>query len=1123
MAFLVLLSSSVRSGTNAGRANAFPVFGGASTTALPRRAFGVGVVHASSAPTTAAATAAASAGRFATAMTSGTGRFASATSSVGSSTRLLSTVETNNSATVARNTIVEHPSFEIIQTDVVVEYGASAILYRHTKSGAELLSLSTEDDNKCFGITFRTPPRDSTGVPHILEHSVLCGSRKYTTKDPFVQLLQGSLQTFLNAFTYPDRTCYVVASQNTKDFYNLIHVYSDAVFHPRAVRDPMVHAQEGWHLELENVDDPLTYKGVVYNEMKGVYSSPDSLLQREAQQSIFPDNAYGVDSGGDPAVIPDLTFEDFADFHSKYYHPANSRIFFAGDDDVLTRLEIMDEYLADFDPSPESAPGSKIAWQKKRYVAPVSVRHPYPVSDKGEGGEEDTHLTMTNWLLNDRPMSTMEEITLTVLDHLLTGTTSSILRKTLMESGLGDAVTGGGLSDELMQATFSMGLKGVKPENVNKVEELVVDTLRKVAEEGFDDDAISASMNTIEFQLREFNTGSFPKGLSLMLGSMSKWVYDQNPTEALKFEEPLAELKARIAKDGSKVFQTMIREFLLENSHRTTIEMFPSKSLEEEQLNEEKARLAKIKASLDEEGLQKIIDTTAKLKSLQAAEDSPEARATIPSLDLSDLKREVTEYPIAVTEDMSGTGVTVVRHELGSTSGIAYASLAVDVSGLSLEDVPLLPLFTRIMMETGAGEYDSVALSRRIGMHTGGVSVSSLIAGVNQEGAAEDAVTTGEHFFTKITITGKATSDKTDELFSIFDLILREAKLDSQAKIIEMLREAKSDKESTVQGSGHSIANARIRSRYSVIGYINEKMSGVSSLDTVKALLVQAKNDFPSLLARLEKIRNTILEQSTCRDGMILDLTGDIAVFEKIESSVENFLTKLPGDGKGTKLQNFYSVPHPWAEQAKAEMTVTAPLVDEGFVVPTQVSYVGKGGRLYDVGESVSGSTSVISKFLGTGYMWDNVRVIGGAYGGFCQFQPRDGIFSFLSYRDPNLASTIDVYDGASQALLASAKDMETDPDALATAIIGAIGDMDGALSPNQKGSLQFKRWLTRESPEQRQKFRDEVLNTKPSDFKEFAERLMALKDPSSAVVSSKAAFEDASKTGKVFTLKEIM
>jgi len=1034
---------------------------------------------------------------------------------------LSSTVEATESAVASVS--IEHPSFEIVSTDVISEYGADCTLYRHKKSGAELLSVSTDDDNKCFGITFRTPPQDSTGVPHILEHSVLCGSRKYKTKDPFVQLLQGSLQTFLNAFTYPDRTCYVVASQNTKDFYNLINVYADAVFHPRAISDPMVHAQEGWHLELENVEEPLTYKGVVYNEMKGVYSSPDSLLQREAQQSIFPDNAYGVDSGGDPVDIPNLSFEQFAEFHAKFYHPANSRIFFAGDDDVAKRLNIMDEYLNDFDASPESKPGSTIQWQKKNYKEPKKVRHPYPVSDKGDDAEPDTHLTMVNWLMNDEVMTPMEEITVTVLDHLLMGTTSSILRKTLMESGLGDAITGGGLSDELLQATFSVGLKGVKPDNVDKVEELVVEILKKVAEEGFTDDAIASSMNTIEFQMREFNTGSFPKGLSLMLGSMQQWIYDRNPTEALKFEEPLAELKDSIAKDGSKIFQDMIKDFLLENSHRTTVEMFPSKTLEEEQLKDEKDRLAKIKESMKAEDLQSIIDKTAQLKKLQASEDSPEARATIPSLDLSDLKREVTEYPIEVTENESNTGVTVVRHELGSTSGIAYANLAVDLSGISLEDVPLLPLLTRIMMETGAGEYDSVALSRRIGTHTGGVSVSSMISGVNQEGVEEGTVTSGEHFVSKLLISGKSTSDKTDELFSIFNLILKEANLDSQSKIIEMLREAKTGKESSIQGSGHATANSRIGSRYSVIGYLNEKMSGISSLDTVKALLDQAENDFPTLLARLENMRSTIVDQSTCRDGMILDITGDAQVFEKIKSSTDNFLINLPGDSDGSKLQNFYSEAHPWAVAAKKEMAAAAPLEDEGFIVPTQVSYVGKGGRLYDVAEKVSGSTSVISKFLGTGYMWDNVRVMGGAYGGFCLFNDRNGVFSFLSYRDPNLDKTIDVYDGAADALLASAKDMETDTDALATAIIGAIGDMDGALSPDQKGSLQFKRWLARESPEQRQRYRDEVLNTKASDFKDFAERLKSLKEPSSAVVSSKAAFEDAAKAGKEFNLKEIM
>ena len=1013
---------------------------------------------------------------------------------------------------------VTHPAFEVIKRDVVKEYGAYCSLYRHKKSGAELLSVSTDDDNKVFGITFRTPPEDSTGVPHILEHSVLCGSRKYKTKDPFVHLLKGSLQTFLNAFTYPDRTCYVVASQNEKDFYNLINVYADAVFHPRAISDPMVHAQEGWHLELEDKDQPLTYKGVVYNEMKGVYSSPDSLLNRASQRSIFPDNTYAVDSGGDPRVIPELSYEQFVDFHRKYYHPSNARIYFSGDDDVYNRLEIADSYLKDFDESPISKETSKIEWQPKKFTEPKREVHPYPAG----ADQPETHSLMVNWLLNDRPLTAYEELTLGVLDHLMMGTTSSILRKTLMESGLGDAITGGGLSDELLQATFSIGLKGVQPDKVEEVEKLILDTLESVAKNGFTEDDIASSLNTIEFQMREFNTGSFPKGLSFMLGSMSKWLYEGSPTEALKFEEPLAELKAKIAESGSKVFQDMVKELLTENTHRTVVELKPSKTLEEEIIQDEKARLEQIKSKLTESELEEIIGKTSELKALQASEDPPEATATIPSLQLEDLKREATEYPITVTKDEKGTGITVVRHELGSTSGIAYANLAVDLSRLSLDDVPLLPIFTRLLTEAGAGDYDSVALSRRIGTHTGGVGASVLNTAVHPEGVAENVVTAGENIQTKLMIQGKATTENVDELFSIYKLILTEAKLDSQSKVIEMLKETRSRLESRIQGAGHSIANSRIGSRYRVVAYIEEIKGGITYLNTVKELLKQAENDWPSLLARFEKIRETLLDPSICRSGMLLDITGDKDVLDSIQPSVEKFLNDLPGDSAGEKFPEATKSIHPWVAEARARMAKESAVKDEGFVVPTQVSYVGKGGMLYDEGEEIPGSAAVVSRFLRTGYLWDYVRVIGGAYGGFCTFSPFSGLFSFLSYRDPNLDKTLDVYDAAADALFEAADAMEKDPSILETAIIGTIGDLDGALSPDQKGYTAFQRWLINESPEYRQKYRDEILNTKPEDFREFAERLKKLKNPSIAVVSSKAKFEEAAQAGKKMELIEV-
>jgi Zn-dependent M16 (insulinase) family peptidase len=521
--------------------------------------------------------------------------------------------------------------------------------------------------------------------------------------------------------------------------------------------------------------------------------------------------------------------------------------------------------------------------------------------------------------------------------------------------------------------------------------------------------------------------------------------------------------------------------------------------------------------------LDEVIRKTLELKKLQAADDPPEAKATIPSLELEDLKREVTEYPMAVTENEKNTGVTVIRHELTSTSGIAYVNFGVDLSVLSLEDLALLPLFGRILKEAGAGDYDDVQLSRAIGTHTGGIGVSVVTSPVTREGVDESVVTDGNRMVTKLVFKGKATSEKVDKLFEIYNLILNDAKLDSQSKVIEMLKETRSRLEASIQGSGHSFCNTRMRARYSVPGYIDEKMGGISYLASVKHLLKQAEEDWPSLLARLENIRNTILDERTVRDGMFLDVTGDKKVLESVEPSIEEFLNNLPGDKDGDKLPDFYREDHPWVAQALKEMKEMAPLMDEGFIVPTQVSYVGKSGKIFQEGESVSGAAAVVSRFLRTGYLWDHVRVIGGAYGGFCMFSPSSGYFSYLSYRDPNLSKTLDVYDATAGALMAAADELEKDPEALATAIIGAVGDLDGALSPDQKGWTSFERWLVKESPEYRQKYRDEILNTTPDDFRAFAERLRSMKKPSVAVISSKAAFEAAAKEGKVMTLTEVV
>jgi len=989
---------------------------------------------------------------------------------------MAASASTAQASAVCSDPPATHSSFDIVRNEMVDEFGVRAVMYKHKKSGAEVLSIEAPDENKVFGITFRTPPKDSTGVPHILEHSVLCGSRKYRTKEPFVELLKGSLQTFLNAFTYPDRTCYPVASCNQKDFYNLINVYLDAVLHPRAIRDELVLQQEGWHLELDSPDQPLTYKGVVYNEMKGVYSSPESRLARAAQQALFTDNTYGVDSGGDPLRIPDLTFSDFKAFHSEFYHPSNSRIFFYGDDPVPKRLELLDSYLSEFN---AITPDSKIGIQERRKIQKRVVEK-FPAA---EGEQAEKHMVQVNWLLNEKPFTPKEQLALSVLDHLLLGTPSSTLRKALTDSGLGSAVIGGGLSDELSQATFSVGLKGVKPEDVAAVEQLVTKTLEKIQAEGVEESAVEASLNSIEFQLREFNTGSFPRGLSFMLGAMSAWIYDRDPMSNLRFEEPLASLKADLA-EGKPVFTDLLTSLIINNDHKVTVEMIPDTELEQKQVAEEESRLASIKESMSSSEIDEVIEMTRRLQEAQAAHDSAEDLATIPALAISDLPKAAPELPNDVS---TMQGVTVLRHEVPS-NGIIYADVGLDLSQLPAADLPLVNLFARCLLETGTTEEDEVSLSRRIGSRTGGVTTSTL-TGVRVP--ADDTVATGDDMVHRLFIRGKAVAGRADDLFGVVNDVLTSCRLDNKKRIIEMLKESQARMEASLVSAGHAFAATRLSAAHTTAGRLLEQTGGVESLAALKALLAMAESDWPVVQARLEAIRAQLLTKSS----LLVNLSGDAATLKAVDPALEGFLSGLPKDGDvpASKLANW-----------KADLPVM-PTGNEGFYLPTQVNYVGHGGRLYSPGEQVSGSTSVVSRWLRNGYLWDTVRVIGGAYGGFCRFSPLTGSFSYLSYRDPNLVKTIENYDGAADFL----QTHDLSSEALSQAIIGTVGDLDAPLSPDQKGWEAMRRHLVGETAEQRQEWRKQVLATTANDFKEFGDRLKGMKTQS-VVFGSKKAIEDA-------------
>ncbi|WP_054651912.1 insulinase family protein, partial [Salidesulfovibrio brasiliensis] len=660
--------------------------------------------------------------------------------------------------------------FEKIREERIEELGSVAQVWRHKKTAGRVLSMINNDENKVFGISFRTPPEDSTGIAHILEHSVLCGSRKYPVKEPFVELLKGSLQTFLNAMTFPDKTCYPVASANLADFYNLVDVYLDAAFFP--LLDENRLKQEGWHYELDDPEGRMTYKGVVYNEMKGAYSSPDSLLYEYSQQSLFPDNTYGLDSGGDPFVIPDLTWEQFSEFHRTHYHPSNAYAFFYGDDDPEKRLEILDEYFNQFEPlSPEF---SQVPLQP-RFEKAREVRKTFPAS----AGNTKCMFTV-NWLLAETADANLN-LALHILEHILTGLPSSPLRKALMDSGLGEDLAGVGLEADIRQMFFSVGLKGVHSANAIKIESLIHDTLVGLVKNGIDPKDVEAAINSVEFDLRENNTGSYPRGLSLMFQTLSTWLYDDekgnpgDPLLLLPFEEPLRNIKAWVA-EGENIFEELISRLLLHNPHRTTVLLEPDENLGKELTKKERGRLAEAKAAMSDEDLKRVIEETAELRRLQEEPDDPEALASIPRLQVADLPEKNTPIP---AETVETGGVQCHYHDL-HTSGIAYFDLAFDLSGVPDELLHLVPLLGRTLVEAGTKKRDYVDLSQWIARTTGGISPQVLCQPVL--GSPEAAA--------RLIVRVKATGDKLDETADILKEILTEARLDDRTRLRQMVSES---------------------------------------------------------------------------------------------------------------------------------------------------------------------------------------------------------------------------------------------------------------------------------------------------------------------------------------------
>lgn len=955
--------------------------------------------------------------------------------------------------------------FELLREQDIPEINTKARLYRHVKTGAQLLSLINDDENKVFGIAFATPPYDSTGLPHILEHSVLCGSRKYPLKEPFIELAKGSLNTFLNAFTYPDRTVYPVASQNVKDFYNLIDVYLDAVFYPLLTRWTLM--QEGWHYELEDKSQPLQFRGVVFNEMKGAYSSPESVLGRTIQMTLLPDTPYGVDSGGDPAVIPNLTHEALVAFHRKYYHPSNARILFYGDDDPEERLRYMNEWLSAFD----AAPIDVHIPTQPRFAQPRRIVERY---DAGEDESSKRGMVSVNWLLAE-PSDPELLLSLHVLAHMLVGTPASPLRKALIDSGLGENLTPSGLEDDLREAYFSVGLKGVDPADADKVETLILNTLRDLAEHGFDPEQVEASMNTIEFRLREANFGSFPRGIVYLVSALRTWTYGGDPLAMLAFEAPLNALKQKLAQQGQAVFTDLIRRFFLENPHRTTVILLPDANVRAEREAAERARLDAARATMSDADLERIIEETRILKEKQLTPDPPEVLARLPSLKISDLDPKIRTIP---TEASTHDGATVLYHDL-FTNGIVYLDLAFDMRTVPPEDVPYLGLIGRALLQMGTEKEDFVKLLQRIGRKTGGIAHATLntLARQTREPVA------------RFVLRAKSTVRQFDDLLEILRDVLLTAKLDNRERFKQIVLENKASLESALVPSGHAFVASRLRAAFNVADWLNEQIGGISQLFFLRELAEQIDRDWEAVLAKLCAVRDALVS----RAGLVANVTLDARNWESLQPKLTQFLSALPAGARPL-----------------AAWSTNGARNNEGLSIPAQVNYVGKGADLYALGFTLSGRWLPVHNWLRTGYLWERVRMQGGAYGAFCTFDPRSGMFAFLSYRDPNLSETIKAYDAVGDYLRGHAPDNQE----VTRTIIGVIGDLDAYMLPDAKGYTAMTRWLAGDTDAFRQRLRDEVLSTTREDFVRFAEIADAVREHGRVVVMGSAqALSTATQT----------
>jgi Zn-dependent M16 (insulinase) family peptidase len=947
--------------------------------------------------------------------------------------------------------------YELVFEQNVESIHSEGYLLKHKKTGANIMIASNDDNNKVFSIGFRTPPEDSTGVAHIIEHSVLCGSKNFPLKDPFVELVKGSLNTFLNAMTYPDKTVYPVASCNDADFQNLIHVYMDAVLRPNIYDEEKIFMQEGWHYDLENLEEDLKINGVVYNEMKGAFSAPDEVMYRNVFSALYPDTTYGKESGGDPEFIPELTYADFLDFHARYYHPSNSFIYLYGDMDIEEKLLWMDkEYLGEYD---KIEIDSTVKTQEK-FKETKYMEFPYAISDE-ESDDHATYLTY-NKVFEDN-LDPLKYIGYQVLDYVLCSSPGAPIQKALMEANIGKEIFAQ-FENGIKQPYFSIVAKGANKEEQDQFVSIIENILTKQFENGVNKDALEGALNFYEFKQREADFGGFPKGLLYGLQALDSWLYDESQpflhVDALPYFDQLRELM----KEG--YFEKLIKEGFLDNTHSAVVMVTPNREIAKIKEKEFKEKMASYKETLSKEELEQIIQNKKDLVIFQDSEDSEEAINSIPLLSRSDIRKEITPFK---NEESKVEGVTRLHHGV-DTNGILYTKVMFEASGIKSELLPYMRLLKDLYanLDTSKNTYNE--LTHALNKNTGGISFA-----ITTYKDSKNLPDYKLYFVAKV----KSLKAKSDIAFSLLNEVLFDTSFENTDRILEVISEQKSKEQAKMTGRADQLAALIATSYFSETAKIDELVSGVSYYRFLEELEVNFNDKKEELVQNLKETMSYMFTE----DGVLLDTTFD----ESDIPALNPFMNEMKSKFSKEKV-----------EATKFDFDLSNK--NMGYQTSAQVQYVCRAGDYRKAGLDYTGALQVLKVIMSYEYLWMNVRVKGGAYGCGIRFN-KGGECYMSSYRDPNLENTIAVYEAAADYV----RNFEGDERTITKYLIGAMSNIDMPLTPSAEGARSLSAYLTNMTIEDIQKNRDQVLNVTLEDIRALAPYIEALLDEKALCVVGNA------------------